>query len=174
MEIFIIIIILIFMGLIIRFKKKSSSELFLESNNSDNYSKESILILSKYFGNKNFNQNINIEDLKNKLEIKSSYKKDLETILKSTLHSIEIHYNFSINKNKKYTNSTTLKLSANEVLDYSIKNNFTIKKSIILMFLTINNDLLKEKLDGKLNEMDTISFFYKLIPDFIIKYNNKI
>lgn len=158
----------------IKFINKRKKSMELDTNASNDYSEEAIEILKKYFGDKNFYQNSNFLAFKNKLEIKTSHKKELEIIIKNALHKIEIHYNFSINSNKPYTDFTKLKLSANEVLDYAVKNNIKIKKSIVLMFLLINNDLIKEKLDEDFDENIMLESFHKMLPEFIVKYNKKL
>ncbi|MFA9374422.1 hypothetical protein [Poseidonibacter sp.] len=166
---FLFIILILIMVFIFKSKFNSSTKVDKETD----YSQESINILEKYFGSKNFYQNIDAIDLKNKLEIKANHRKKLQAIVKNALHKIDVHSTFSINTNKPYNDLTKLKVSANEVIDYSIRNNITMKDNISILFLTITNESIKEVLDDEFDEQKYIEIFYELLPGFIQRYNNK-
>lgn len=174
MNIFFIIVIILLVFLIIVFIKKSKSKECSTQEIESSYSNESIQILVKNFAKNDFTKNDSLKDFKNKLGIKSTYKKELKSIIESTLHRIDVHYKFSINSNKPYSDLTTFKLAANEVIDYCIKNDIDINSAIILTLLTITNESIKEKLDEEFDDTKYLESFYELLPGFIKRYNKKL
>ncbi len=174
MNIFYIIIIILLILLIIKFINKPKTDEVLDEEVESDYSKESIQILEKYFPDKDFKKNINIEDFRNKLEVKSFYKKELKLIIKNTLHRIDVHYKFSINSNKPYSDFTTFKLAANEVIDYCVENDIDINNAIILTLLTLSSESIKEKLEDEFDDNKYLESFYELLPGFIERYNKKL
>jgi len=145
---------------------------------SSYYSQESIDILKKYFGNKAFNKNKTMAELKEKLELKDSiiskYSKYISTIIDSTKHKSEIHYNYNMKNNKPFSSTTILKICSNEVIDLSLLKNIEIKDSIALLFLSFEDPYVQEMIEEAEDEEFFIEYFYEILPDFLENYNKKL
>lgn len=170
LEIVSILVVIVLVFIIFLFINKSKNN---NSSKRTMYSKESIFVLVKYFGEKNFLSNESIFDFKEKLEIKTFFKDDINSIIKDTKHRFEVHTSYCINNNKAYNDFTTFKLAANETLDYCVKKDISVKKGIILMLLTLENESMKELLDQEYNDAKFLELFYKLLPGFLERYNKR-
>ncbi len=168
----IFIIILIIILIIKYFTKKKDNNILIEDHDT-NYSIASIEILKKHFREKDFYQNTDINDLKNKLGVTSVYTKGLPEIINLSQHKINIQYSHSINTNNPYINLNSLKTCANEVIDYCVKNTIPIKKAIVLFLLTIDSQTIKDIVDEEIEDEKYIEDFYIFLPKFIEKYNIK-
>ena len=173
MKILLIIVAILIIFLVIKyFTKKKDNNLLIEDKET-NYPLDSIMILKKHFGNKDFYQNIDMSDLKDKVGTKSVPTKGLDEIITSSQHKINIQYSHSINTNKPYTNINSFKTCANEVIDYSVKNTIPMKKAIVLFLLTIDDQAIKDIVDEEIEDEKLIEDFYIFLPKFIGKYNEK-
>ena len=166
MKIFIILTIILIVIIIITMIRKSKKM-------KNVVLKEDEKILSKYFEDKNFNDIKDLESLKNNLDIKQSYKKELEKIVPKVKHDHEILYTHNINLNKAYPDSFVYNIITNTVVSYSIRNNISIKKAIKLLFLTITDEYIQEQLTDELSKEEELENFYIVLENFIKKYNNE-
>ncbi|APW64814.1 hypothetical protein LPB137_02605 [Poseidonibacter parvus] len=171
MKILLIILILLIIFFVVKYLVNKKRNLIEDIETE--YSIESISILKKYFGAKNFFQNKDLKDLKNKLAIKSDYKNELSEIIETSIHKINIQYEHNINSNKPYTNLNSLKTCGNEVIDYCINEKISIKKAIVLLLLTINTEEIKDIVNEDIEDEEIIEDFYSFLPTFIEKYNLK-
>ena len=166
MKIFIIltiILIVIFIITMIRKSKKIKNVILEEETKT----------LSKYFGEKVSGDVKDLESLKNSLDIKLSYKKELETIIPKVKHDHEILYSHNINLNKAYPDSFVYNIIVNTVVSYSMRNNISIKKAIKLLLLTITDEYIQEQLTDELSKEEELENFYEVLENFIKKYNDE-
>lgn len=145
----------------------------IDENIETDYPIESISILKKSFGNKDFYKNKDINDLKNKLKIKSSHENELSIIIEKSIHKINIQYEHNINSNKPYTNLNSLKTCGNEVIDYCLNHNINIKKAITLLLIAIDTKEIKQIIDEDIQDEQMLEDFYEYLPKFIEKYHLK-
>ena len=146
-------------------------------NNKVVYTQESIDLLIKYFGDLNFKDNKTLLDLEEKLNIEMPPKeanKISKLIIKDSKHKKEIFEQYNEKHNKSYNDITTFKITANIVIDYSIKKDINIKDSIKLLYIVFSNPSIKELLDNSISEKEIINIFYDLIIGFEKRYNKRI
>jgi hypothetical protein len=150
---------------------------YLFNFNKVTYSKDSIALLKKYFGEKDFSQNNTTLDLKEKLDIKASvntFYKSSKDIIDNVKHKKEIFEKHNSQSNKSYSDFTTLKITANAVIDYCIKKDINAKGSIKLLYLTFSDPYLQELFDEEQTEKEIIDSFYNLSVGFMQRYNKRI
>ncbi|MAD42787.1 MAG: hypothetical protein CL623_10420 [Arcobacter sp.] len=166
MKIFIILTIILILIIIITMiiKSKKIKNVILE---------EETKILSKYFGEKITDDIKDLESLQNSLDIKQSYKKELEKIVPKVKHDHEILYTHNINLNKAYPDSFVYNIIVNTVVSYSMRNNISIKKGIKLLLLTMTDKFIQEQLTDELSKEEELENFYTVLESFIKKYNDE-
>lgn len=165
MKIFIILTIILIVIIIITMIRKSKKieNIILEDEEK---------ILFKYFPKKSNTQDIkNLEELKNSLEIKQIYKKDLDVIIQKVQHDYEILCSHNMKLNKSYPDSHIYNIITNTVVSHSMHNNISIKKAIKLFLLTIMSEYIQEQLTDELSKEEELENFYKVLEKFIEKYN---
>ena len=162
LEIIYILLAFLITFLIVKYIKgldKGSTEISIKTK----YPKDSVEILITHFGDKDFYQNINMLELKEKLDIKTtpihSHDKSLKDLIDKAKYKADIFSAHRAKMNKSYDDFTTLKVTANSVIDYCIKKNINIKGSIRLLFLTFQDPYLQEILDEPKSEYELLDQF---------------
>lgn len=142
------------------------------------YSKESIAILGKYFGEQDFSKNSSLDDLRHKLsakeELNKKHRKSLSFILNDINHKIDVFRKHKDHFNKSYDNSGIFKLITNDIVSYSIANEKKQKYIIELLFLILSDKNFLAGLDVHMSDIKTIKTFYTLIPETLLKYEHKL
>lgn len=164
MEVLILIIVLLLLVGFTIFKLQKSS-----------YSKETLNILKNNFENSDFSKIGSSEELKEKLEINSNtkYSSSIKKILADSKHKIDILSNYRIKHRLPYNELSFLKVTANCVIDLSIRKELNLKESIKLLFLVLESPELEEIIGDEANSEFLLKNFSNLLEGFVVRYNKK-
>lgn len=163
MEIILLILVLLLFFYILKQKKKKS------------ISEEALDILEKYFDNIKFNKKMSITELKEILEINNNkkFQKTLNYIFEDAKHKISILEKYRLNHNLPFNDISFLKVTANCVIDYSIRKNYNLKDSIKILIITLTSPDLIQLIGKEGKEKKALKNFSILIEGFIKRYNKK-
>lgn len=131
--------------------------------------------LSKYFKGSNFSNIETVESLKESLQIKESknYTKAIEIIVDDAKHKFDILSEYRVKHKQGFNKFTLIKVVSNCVIDYSLKKDFDLNKSICLLLITLESQKLKDTTQEQRDDEDILEDFSSLIEGFITRYKQR-
>jgi hypothetical protein len=146
---------------------------FIFTRKKVQYSKNTIDILKENFPNSNFSKIDSIATLKENLQInpQKNYDVIINKILTDAEHKVDILYKHRMKENKPYNDFTSLKVTANCVIDYAIKKNISLGDSIKILFVVLTTPLIEENIAKPKTQKETLKDFFDLLEGFALRYN---